>query len=256
MTAVLSVEDLTVRFGGTVAVADLCLTVAPGSITGLLGPNGAGKTTTFNAISGLNRPSRGVIRVAGQDVSGMGPARRARLGLGRTFQRLELYDSLSVRENVRLGREASQSGRSLLRLFAASAAERRETALAAEEALDVCGITDLADRRAGELTLGQRRLVELARALAGPFSLLLLDEPSSGLDHSETVAFGDVLVDAVGRGGRSVLLVEHDMALVMRVCDQLYVMDFGQLIFQGTPDDVMASPLVRAAYLGEEVDGA
>jgi ABC-type branched-subunit amino acid transport system ATPase component len=253
MTAVLSVEALQVRFGGLTAVDDLSLEVLAGSITGLLGPNGAGKTTTFNACGGLNRPTRGVVRLEGRNLQGLNPAKRARAGMGRTFQRLELYDNLTVLDNVRLGREAALSGRRLVSLFGAGAVERREITMAADEAIGICGIGDLVGRRAGELTLGQRRLVELARALAGPFRLLLLDEPSSGLDHSETDAFGQILLNAVTEGSRSILLVEHDMALVMRVCDQLYVMDFGKLIFSGTPDEVMASPLVRAAYLGEDV---
>jgi ABC-type branched-subunit amino acid transport system ATPase component len=253
VTAVLSVEELQVRFGGLIAVDNLSLEVHAGSITGLLGPNGAGKTTTFNACSGLNRPEAGVVRLEGRDLSRLNPAKRARSGMGRTFQRLELYDNLTVLDNVRLGREAPLSGRRLLSLFGAGAAERREISEAADEAIEICGIDTLVGRRAGELTLGQRRLVELARALAGPFRLLLLDEPSSGLDHAETEAFGQILLNAVAGGSRSILLVEHDMALVMRVCDQLYVMDFGKLIFSGTPDEVMASPVVRAAYLGEDV---
>jgi ABC-type branched-subunit amino acid transport system ATPase component len=255
VTVVLEVEDLEVRYGGNVAVAGLNVRAEKGRITGLLGPNGAGKSTTFNVCSGLLRPTKGVVRLHGEDVGRLGPSERARRGLGRTFQRLELYDSLSVRENVELGREAGQSGRRIVSLLWASPAERRAARAAAVESMERCGITHLADLRAGQLTLGQRRLVELARVLAGEFDVLLMDEPSSGLDKDETLAFADVLRDVIADGDRAILMVEHDMGLVMQVCSYLYVMDFGRPVFDGAPDEVMASPLVRAAYLGNEAEG-
>ncbi len=248
----LEVDRLTVRFGGLVAVDNLSFQAPMGRITGLIGPNGAGKTTTFNSCSGLNRPSSGRILLHGKDVAHHSPAARARLGLGRSFQVMQLCESLTVFDNVALGRESSQAGARPMSQLAASPADQRVRTVAATEALALCGITDLADRQAGELSTGQRRLVELARSLAGPFDLLLLDEPSSGLDRDETARFGDVLQRVVDERGAGILLVEHDMSLVMRVCTYMYVLDFGELIFEGDAAAVSTSPIVRAAYLGDE----
>jgi ABC-type branched-subunit amino acid transport system ATPase component len=248
----LSVDDLVVRFGGLTAVDGVSLRVGMGSLVGLIGPNGAGKTTTFNACSGLVRPASGTITLFDRDVSHLGPAARARVGLGRTFQRMELYDRLTVRENVAMGLEAKLAGGRLLGVVAGTAAERRAVREATERALERCGIVALRDRRAGVLASGQRRLVELARALAGDFRILLLDEPSSGLDQGETAAFGEILRSVVAQDGQGILLVEHDMSLVTAVCEYAYVLDFGKLIEQGPIEQVLASPAVRAAYLGEE----
>ncbi|MHB8467175.1 MAG: ABC transporter ATP-binding protein [Acidimicrobiales bacterium] len=247
----LAVEGLVVRFGGLAAVDNVSIRVEVGRAVGLIGPNGAGKTTTFNACSGLVRPASGRIILFGHDVSHDGPPARARLGLGRTFQRMELYDRLTVRDNVAMGLEAKLSGRRLLGAFTATPTERRAVIAGTDHALQRCGITHLAGRRAGVLTSGQRRLVELARALAGDFRILLLDEPSSGLDPAETAAFGEILRAVVADDGRGVLLVEHDMALVRAVCEYAYVLDFGSLIEEGPLTHVLASDVVRAAYLGE-----
>lgn len=249
----LEVEDLSVVFGGLVAVDHVSFRAARGAITGLIGPNGAGKTTTFNACTGVQRPTAGRIGFDGHDISSRNPERRAQLGLGRTFQRMELFDSLTVRENVRLGREAGYAGSSIRRQVFAPRQETEAVEQAAHDALELCGIEALADASVGALSTGQRRLVELARVLAGRFSLLLLDEPSSGLDGDETNAFGDVLEAVVAERGCGILLVEHDMSLVMRVCTSLFVLDFGQLIFEGTPEETQVSEVVRAAYLGAAV---
>jgi len=246
----LRINNLTVRFGGLTAVTDLTLHAPTGRITGLIGPNGAGKTTTFNACFGLNRPSGGSILLDEKDVSHQPPAARGRLGLGRTFQIVELAESLTVESNVALGREASMAGGRFTTQVKSSAAQRHEIEQATWASMELCGIADLAKRQAGDLSTGQRRLVELARCLAGPFHLLLLDEPSSGLDRDETLLFADVLQRVVRDRRVGVLLVEHDMSLVMSVCDYLYVLDFGQLIFEGTRQEVAASPIVQAAYLG------
>lgn len=248
----LEVRDMTVRFGGLVAVDNVSLKAETGRITGLIGPNGAGKTTTFNACSGLGRPSAGTVTLHGRDVTSYGSARRARLGLGRTFQTMQLGDSLSVLENVRLGREASQAGASFIGQILASGRDRRVSERAALDAMEICGIADLADLQAGSLSTGQRRLVELARCLAGPFDLLLLDEPSSGLDPIETQRFAEVLRNVVAARGCGILIVEHDMSLVMDICDHIYVLDFGRTLFEGTAAEVATSPEVRAAYLGSE----
>jgi ABC-type branched-subunit amino acid transport system ATPase component len=248
----LRIEKIVVRFGGLVAVDGVSVEVVSGQAVGLIGPNGAGKTTTFNACSGLIRPTSGTITLFGRDVTAANAASRSRLGLGRTFQRMELYDRLSVRENVAMGLEGRLAGGRLLGSVLATRAERRAVTDAAERALERCGITHLADRRAGVLASGQRRLVELARTLAGDYQLLLLDEPSSGLDAHETMDFAEILRSVIADEGRGILLVEHDMSLVRAVCEYTYVLDFAKLITEGPTAEVLASPLVRAAYLGEE----
>lgn len=246
----LVVEGLTVRFGGLTAVEGVSLRVAPGQLVGLIGPNGAGKTTTFNACCGLVQPSVGRVELFGEDVTRRSPAVRGRLGLGRTFQRMELYDRLSVRENVEMGLEARLAGGRFFGMLAGKRGERRLVRRVADEAMARCGIIELAGRQAGALSSGQRRLVELARALAGGFRILLLDEPSSGLDTAETEVFGRIIRGAVDEG-IGVLLVEHDMTLVRAVCEHVYVMDFGRIVEEGDVGRVLASPVVRAAYLGE-----
>jgi ABC-type branched-subunit amino acid transport system ATPase component/branched-subunit amino acid ABC-type transport system permease component len=248
----LEIAGLTVRHGGLVAVKDLMLQAPPGRITGLIGPNGAGKTTTFNASTGLARPSAGTVRLHGRDVTRLNPAARGRRGLGRTFQRMELFDSLTVEQNVDLGREAAIAGTSPWRQLVARRSEAGEIAARTGEALEVCGIRELAGQRAGLLSTGDRRLVELARCLAGNFDVLLLDEPSSGLDREERARFAEILRRVRAERAAAILLVEHDMSLVMGICDYVYVLDFGALIFEGTPDQVRASAAVQAAYLGSD----
>jgi ABC-type branched-subunit amino acid transport system ATPase component/branched-subunit amino acid ABC-type transport system permease component len=247
----LEVRGLSVHFGGVKAVQQVSLSAPAGRITGLLGPNGAGKTTTFNACSGLNRPTAGQVLLHGADVTRYAPAERARRGLGRTFQRTELFASLTVRQNIALGREAPLAGRNPLAQLVGSRRSGKLVDTATEEALALTGTTHLAGTQAGLLPIGQRRLVELARVLAGPFDMLLLDEPSSGLDGRETEQFGQVLRRVVEQRGCGILLVEHDMTLIRAVCDHVYVLDFGTLIFAGSPQDMHQSPAVRAAYLGD-----
>jgi ABC-type branched-subunit amino acid transport system ATPase component len=165
---------------------------------------------------------------------------------------MELFDSLTVRENVELGAEGGNAGPNPVRHLTSTPRTRRLVRDRASEAIARCDLTDLADRTAGSLSTGQRRLVELARCLAGPFRILLLDEPSSGLDRAETARFGEILQQAVAERGIGILLVEHDMALVTDICDYIYVLDFGKPIFQGTTAEVMSSPVVKAAYLGDD----
>jgi ABC-type branched-subunit amino acid transport system ATPase component len=251
-TVALHAEGLVVRFGGITAVDGFSLQARTGEVTGLIGPNGAGKTTTFNACSGVIRPNEGRVDLLGHDITTAGPAERARLGLGRTFQRMELFASMTVRENVALGREAGYAGRHPWRQLWSPAAQRAEIAAAAAEALERCGISDHPDRQIGTLSTGQRRLVELARVVAGRFSVLLLDEPCSGLDRTETAALGDLLLELVTERDLAILLVEHDMEVALRVCRRLFVLDFGRPIFDGTPAEVRASDIVRKAYLGDE----
>jgi ABC-type branched-subunit amino acid transport system ATPase component len=248
----LQIEDIVVRFGGHTAVNRMTLAAPQGRITGLIGPNGAGKTTTFNVCSGLQRPVGGRVSLFGDDVTGRSAQHRARAGLGRTFQRMELFDSLRVEENVALGREARLGGAQPWRHLVSSRTESRAVSRAAAGAMQLCGIEHLAGRRPSELSTGQRRLVELARCIAGDYRVMLLDEPSSGLDKGETRSFARILQTLVEQRGVGILLVEHDMALVMSVCSYIYVLDFGQPIFEGTPVEVSTSPVVRAAYLGSE----
>jgi ABC-type branched-subunit amino acid transport system ATPase component len=253
----LQVDGLEVRFGGLVAVDGVTLTALPGMITGLIGPNGAGKTTTFNACTGVVRPSGGTVRIAGADVSRLSTAARARRGVGRTFQKMELFDTLPVRANVETGAEGTLAGANPITQFLAKRGQRAHVRANAQRAMELCGIAELADTPVTSLSTGQRRLVELARCLAGPFGLLLLDEPSSGLDRGETARFGAILKRVVAEDGVGILLVEHDMSLVLDICESVYVLDFGKLIFHGSPSEIVGSPVVQAAYLGDaEVESA
>jgi branched-chain amino acid transport system ATP-binding protein len=242
---VLSVEDVTVRFGGVQAVSSANITAYAGHITGLIGPNGAGKTTTFNVITGLEKPTAGRVVLEGRDVSRLSPYRRARLGMARTFQRLEVFGSLTARENVLAAAEFRRSW----------SRDKSDPSQVADEILDLVGIAHIADLRVESLPTGLARLVELGRALATRPRLLLLDEPGSGLDSTESEALGDLLLE-LAAGGMAILLVEHDVELVMRICDRIHVLDFGKIISVGSTAEVQADPVVQAAYLGAEVEGA
>jgi branched-chain amino acid transport system ATP-binding protein len=235
----LEVEGVAVQFGGLLAVDDASFSVPAGCVTGLIGPNGAGKTTLFNVITGLQAPSRGRIVLDGADITRKRPYRRARLGIARTFQRLEAFGSLTARENVLVALE-------MRRRWASS---RYDCATLADELLDRVGAMSVADVRVEALPTGSARLVELARALATEPKVLLLDEPSSGLDEQETDALGTLLHELTA-GGLGVLLVEHDMPLVMEACTHISVLDFGRIIAQGSPAEIQADPSVQRAYLG------
>jgi branched-chain amino acid transport system ATP-binding protein len=212
-----------------------------GYVTGLIGPNGAGKTTLFNVITGLQEPTRGRVRIDGTEVTGAKAHRRARMGVARTFQRLEIFGSLTARENVLVAAE-------IRRRWSRDGSNPRQVA---DEIIERVGIGGFAEEICDNLPTGRARLVELARALATRPRLLLLDEPGSGLDTSETEAFGDLLI-ALARDGLAILLVEHDVELVMRVCQRIHVLDFGRVIATGSPAEIQADARVQAAYLGED----
>ena len=258
----LQVEGMSVRFGGHLAVSDVSLAVRPGRISGLIGPNGAGKTTTFNAICGVTTPTSGRVLLEGDDISRLGTHQRARRGIGRTFQRLEVFSSLSVADNVRVGQEIragwSRRRRPAPQFLAAGAGADPEGIGPADEVdliVDRLGLAPVADVPVGSLPTGQARKVELGRALAARPRVLLLDEPASGLDDLESEDLGRLLGD-LATAGLGVLLVEHDVALVMRVCADLSVLNFGQLIASGTPEEVQSNRAVLDAYLGGGGDEA
>jgi branched-chain amino acid transport system ATP-binding protein len=243
--ALLATEDVIVRFGGLRALSEASIDVDPGRVTGLIGPNGAGKTTLFNVITGLQDPDGGRVVLDGVNITRYSPFRRARMGISRTFQKLEAFTSLSARDNVLVAAEQRKAwDRSSF-----------SPAAVADELLERVGIVDVAHYMVGTLPTGTARLVELARALALNPRVLLLDEPSSGLNEQETAAMADLLLRLVA-DGLAVLLVEHDMSLVMGTCETIYVLEFGQMIAVGTPDEVQASKAVQAAYLGSAAVGA
>lgn len=247
----LHAASIRVQFGGLMALNDVDLKVAPQGITGLIGPNGAGKTTLFNVITGLQRPSAGHVLLEDRDVTRWAPQRRARAGMSRTFQRLELFTGMTVRDNLMSAWEASVPRGAL----GSRGAEGRDLV---ESLISRLELSSVADRAAGELSTGLGRMVELGRALSTRPRLLLLDEPSSGLDAVETRLFRDILlevtdVEAAERAGLTapaVLLVEHDVALVMEICQSITVLDFGRTIACGTPQEVRTNPAVIQSYLG------
>jgi len=246
----LNAQGISVRFGQLDAVVDASIHARAGSITGLIGPNGAGKTTLFNAIAGTVSARAGAIHLSGRDIRGLSVAARARAGIGRTFQKMELFESLTVEENVVMGAEAQMAGANVLRHLFAQRSELRVSHAHAREAIELVGLGHRLGTRVGDLSTGDRRRLELARCLAGDFDILLLDEPSSGLDGHETETFGKVLRHAVETRGIGILMIEHDMSLTMALCSHIYVMNAGRIVFDGAPQQVMDSPLVRSIYLG------
>ncbi len=243
MSSILSTQDVVVRFGVLQAVSQASIEVIEGRVTGLIGPNGAGKTTLFNVITGLQEPTAGKVFFDGQDITNKTPFKRARLGIARTFQKLEVFGSLSARENILV------------------AAEQRKTwdrsgfdpAKVCDEILAKVGLSHVSEFMVGTLPTGTARLVELARALASNPRVLLLDEPSSGLNEEETEEMAALLKTFVEEG-LAVLLVEHDMSFVMGTCEYIHVLDFGVVIAEGTPAEVQADSHVQAANLGTKTE--
>lgn len=253
MSALLEARDVTVRYGGLVALDKVSLSIEAGSILGLIGPNGAGKTTWFGVLSGLVAPREGTVLIDGADMTKATPQRRSRAGMARTFQRLELFGSLTVREHLVLA--CRSDGRNIaVRLVLDCIGAGHRPAAGEDDAVDAIleqlGLTALASAPVASLPLGTGRLVELARALATRPRVLLLDEPSSGLDANETVALTECLHGIRVDHGISMLLVEHNVKMVLGLADRVTVLDFGEVIAVGTPAEIAASEVVQAAYLG------
>jgi branched-chain amino acid transport system ATP-binding protein len=252
--AALRIDDLTVRFGGLVALDAVSMSVDPGEVVGVIGPNGAGKTTLFNVACGFVRPTSGTLEVKGQVQRRLRPHQLAGLGIARTLQGLGLFTHISCLENVMVGADRHRRAGFASALLGLPKSDRDEAALRARamRELDDLGVGDVADRLPGSLPYPLQKRVALARALVAEPDILLLDEPASGLSASEMDDLGDLIRSL--RGRMSVLLVEHHMDLVMAVCDRIVVLDFGKCIATGTPDQVRSDERVLAAYLGDVVD--
>jgi branched-chain amino acid transport system ATP-binding protein len=249
--SILRLDNVTRRFGGLVALESVSLEVSESGITAIIGPNGAGKTTLFNIISGFHTPTTGNVFFGSEDITAVAPELIAKRGLVRTFQLVQLFDDLTVLENVKVGRHLHTRG-GLFSALMPHLATQRETAVdaAARVLLQQAGLSDCVDVLASALPYGRKRLLEIARALAAEPKLLLLDEPAAGLNRDETQRLA-ALLRQIAAAGTAVLLIEHDMSLVMNVAERIAVLDFGRLIANGTPAEVRANPDVIAAYLGQ-----
>jgi branched-chain amino acid transport system ATP-binding protein len=240
----LETADVTVQFGGNIALRDVSIAVEKGTVTGLIGPNGAGKTTLFNVVTGLLRPQGGRVLLDGEDITKLPPYKRARKGLSRTFQRLELFTSLNVRDNVRVAGQIRNAAN------ATKFGDRVDVNARADEIIEIVGLTSVAHRDITELPTGTARRVELARSLMTRPQVVLLDEPASGQTESETEEFGELLGRLAATDDLAICLVEHDMSLVMQVCSTIHVLDYGRIISVGTPDHIRHDQAVIDAYLG------
>jgi len=254
-TAILEVDAATLRFGGVSALRDVSVAVRPGEIFSIIGPNGAGKTSLLNCVSGRYRPQQGAIQFRGEDVTRAKPNARCARGIGRTFQNLALYNRMSVLDNILVGRHNQLRNNFITgSLYWLTGADREEIEhrRAAETIIDFLEITHIRKAKTGTLSYGLRKRVELARAMAIEPSLLLLDEPMAGMNHEEKEDMARFIIDLNEEWGVTIVMIEHDMAAVMDISHRVAVLDFGEQIAEGTPDEVMADPRVKQAYLGEE----
>ncbi len=250
-TPLLTLRGVCKSFGGVQAVSQITFEVGAGESVGLVGPNGAGKTTLFNCVCGQLRPESGEIVFDGTSLIGLPTYKRARLGIGRTYQRVEVFTDMSVRDHLMVAERARQGEGRLWRDLLNLSKPTREETERVDAVLELVGIARLAETSVNALGLGNCRLVELARALAAEPKILLADEPSSGLDLRETAEVAAVLRTVQRERGTAILLVEHDLSMVAEVSDRAVVMDLGSMLAQGTFDEVMADPAVRSAYLGQ-----
>jgi len=251
MSPVLVARELTKRFAGITALDRVSIEIDEGERVGLIGPNGAGKTTFFNCMLGVLPPDHGSVELAGKDISRLRVSQRARLGIGRTFQRIELFPDSTVRDHLFIAERVRRGQGRLWRDLLGLGRPKPDELQACDEVLELLGLGDLAGEPIERLSLGQCRLVEVGRALMTQPKVLLLDEPSSGLDRAETAKLAKTLQEVQAAQGFAILLVEHDVELVASFTTRCYALDFGRLIVEGSSKDVLASPEVRSAYLGD-----